>query len=292
MTRIFLSICAAVVALAPATDPSARPLAASTKTILVSVTATADAPVQALSAADFTIEEQDAPVEITAVFSASQPMSVVLLLDTTYALGRNAPTQDVRRAASAFVSTLRAAAPDTQVALYSVSNAAIPLTDFTADPVRIADAIAHIVVGAQSASPMLEGVIQASQSLEHRPAPRRAIVAVSLGSAEAGREHPTTIVQELQASGATLWTVSVAGSGDIAPASVRDEVWNKMTRASGGIGVQVVQATGLENQLTMIANTLLSQYLVTFARNESGPLGGLTGRTSKGAKVLFSHWVR
>jgi hypothetical protein len=292
MTRIFLSICAAVVALAPATDPSARPLAASIKTILVSVTATADAPVRGLSAADFRVDEEGAPVEVTAVSPALQPMSVVILLDTTYALGRNAPTQDVRRAATAFVSTVRAAAPDTQFALCSVSNAAIPLTDFTADPARMTDAIAHIVVGAQSASPMLEGVIQASQSLEHRPAPRRAIVAVSLGSAEAGRERLTTITRELQSSGATLWAVSVAGSGDIAPASVRDEVWNTMPAASGGIDVQVVQATGLENQLKMIANTLVSQYLVTFARKENGPVGALTGQTAKGAKILFSHWVR
>ena len=292
MKRIDFWICAALAAVLPVALLSAGTPIANSKTVLASVVAPPSGPIEGLSASDVKMQEDRNTVEVTGVARVTGPMFISLLLDTTYPMGRNPPTQDLRRAVTSFVAAVRAASPDAQFALYSVSNAAIPLCDFTADPVQIANAIAHIVVGVQSASPMLEGVVAASQTLEHQPPPRRAIVAVSLGSAEAGAERPSGVAKELLKSGATLWTVSVASTEDAAPAAARDEVWTRLTAASGGLGIQVVQISGLENQLKVIANTLASQYSVTFARKADGAVKPLTGETAKGAKILFSHWVR
>lgn len=291
MKRTFFWMCAALTAFVSAPLLSAGTAAANSKTVLVSVTASASGPVQGLSAGDVKMQEDKSPVEVTDIAPVTGPMSVALLLDTTHPVGQNAPTQDLRRAVTSFVSTLRAAVPDAQFAVYSVSNAAIPLSDFTSDPATIAKAIANLVIAAQSGSPMLEGVVDASQRLERQPPPRREIVAVSLGSAEAGAERPSNLARELLKSGATLWSVSVASTRDVAQAAARDEVWNKLTAASGGLGIQVVQISGLEHQMQVIANTLASQYTVTFARKSDGAVKPLTGE-AKGAKILFSHWVR
>ena len=281
-----------ILAAAAAAGGSAAAVSAGSKTVLVSLAATASGPIQGLSAGDVKVQEDKTPVEVTEVVPATDPMSVVLVLDVTYPMGRNPPTQDLRRAVTSFVSTVRSGAPDAQFAILSVSNAAVPLVDFTSDQARIADAIGHIVVGAQTGSVMLEGVVRASQSLEHRPAPRRAIVAVSFGSAEAGAERPSNVAKELQKSGATLWTMSLASSSDVAQAAARDEAWSKLTAASGGLGLAGVEVTGLDNQLKTIANTLVSQYSVTFARKGDGAVKPLTGETAKGAKILFSRWMR
>ena len=290
MRRMIFRMCAAAVVLIPVPLLSAP--AADSKTVLVSVVAAASGPVGDLSPADVRMQEGRTPVEVTGVASAGGPISVSLVLDTSYPMGRFPPTQDLRRGVTSFVSAVRSAAPDAQFSLYSVSNAAIPLCDFTADPARIADAIAHLVVGTQAASPMLEGVVDASHALERRPPPRRAIVAVSFGSTEAGAERPVDVAADLLKSGATLWTVSVTGTGDVAQSVARDEVWSRVTAGSGGMGIRVVQASGLETQMKIVANTLASQYTVTFARKRDGPVEQLAGETTTGAKILFSHWVR
>ena len=58
------------------------------------------------------------------------------------------------------------------------------------------------------------------------------------------------------------------------------------------MNLHVLQISGLENQLKAIANTLASQYTITFARKSDSAVQQLTGNTTKGAKILFSHWVR
>lgn len=291
MRGIVFLTCAAAVALIPARLLSAGTPIANSKTVLVSVTATASGPIRALSPGDVRMEEGNKGVEVTAIDPANGPMSISLVLDTTYPAGRIPPTQDLRRAVTSFVSTMAAAAPDAQFAVSAVSNAAIPLCDFTADPTRIASAIGNVVVGAQSASPMLEGLVDASHSLERRPAPRRAIVAISFASAEAAGEDPSYVATELLKSGATLWTISVSGTSD-APPLAREQVWRTVTASSGGMNLHVLQISGLENQLKAIANTLASQYTITFARKSDSAVQQLTGNTTKGAKILFSHWVR
>lgn len=265
--------------------------AATTKTVLVSVVATAAAPVIGLTAGDIRIQEDKTPLEVRDVVAATDPLSVVLLLDTTDPMGGPPRTQDLRRAVSAFISTVRASAADTQFSILAISNGALTLTDFTNNRAQLDDAVNHIVVLSQTGSAMLEGVVSASQSLEPRSAPRRAIVAVSLGAAEAGREQPTAVLKELQKSGATLWAVMVASSSDVAQAAARDEAWKKIAPASGGMELTGVAISGLESQMRTIGNTLVSQYSVTFARKDDGAVKQLTGETTKGAKILFSRWM-
>ena len=65
-----------------------------------------------------------------------------------------------------------------------------------------------------------------------------------------------------------------------------------MTRASGGMRLTAVEATGLDTMLKSVANSLLSQYSVTFTRPGSGEVKSTQMETSKGGKVLLTPWMR
>ena len=74
--------------------------------------------------------------------------------------------------------------------------------------------------------------------------------------------------------------------------SAREEVLNVVTRASGGMRLTAVEATGLEPMLKSVANSLLSQDTVTFTRPGTGDVKSTEMQTSKGGKVLLTPWMR
>ncbi|HVZ24031.1 MAG TPA: hypothetical protein VG871_23315 [Vicinamibacterales bacterium] len=259
-------------------------------TVLVSVAAPDSAPLRTLAATDFRLLEDKNPVEVTAARLATDPMSIVLVVDLARPAGMLPPTQDLRHALRDFVGTVLAAEPDAQIAILQVANSATPLVDFTSNAAALQAPIELITSQALPGSVMLEGVIDASRRLATRPAPRRAIVCVNFGSTEGGSLQPKTVAEEVKKSGATLWTVSVEASYDKL-ASTRENVWNTVPAATGGMRETSVEVSGLGSNLKRVANTLLSQYTVTFARKANGPLTQLKGETTNGAKVLPTRWA-
>ena len=65
-----------------------------------------------------------------------------------------------------------------------------------------------------------------------------------------------------------------------------------VTRTSGGMRLTVVEATGLESMLKSVANSLLSQYTVTFVRPGNATVKSTQMETRKGGKVLLTPWMR
>jgi hypothetical protein len=96
--------------------------------------------------------------------------------------------------------------------------------------------------------------------------------------------------ENVRKAGATVWAISIRGTGS--SSSVREEVLNVVTRASGGMRLTGVEATGLDTMFKSVANSLLSQYSVTFTRTGSGEVKSTEMQTSKGGKVLLTPWMR
>jgi len=76
------------------------------------------------------------------------------------------------------------------------------------------------------------------------------------------------------------------------PSPIREEAFNKITQANGGMRLQPVDASGLEANLKIVANSLTSQYSITFVRPGGGNPKTTKIETSKGAKVLLTPWMR
>lgn len=282
-------VCAVGMAIAAVTVTGAASL--DEKLALVTVTSDHSKPANALTPADFKITEEGGSVEVVEAVPARDPLSIVLLVDTALPADGSAVTPELRRALKAFVAAMQAGDPTAQIALYQVTNAALPVKDFTSAGADLTAGIDLIASGTPAGSKMLEGVVTAAKLVGARPAPRRAIVCVAIGTADGTQLNPKQVSDTVIKSGATLWVISVQNSRD-ASLTNRDTVWTNATDLTGGLRLNVVQANRLDVPLQSIANSLLSQYFLKMARSRDGAVKGLKGKTSSGSGVLFTRWMR
>jgi hypothetical protein len=264
---------------------------ANEKLALVTVVADEFNPAAGLTPADFSIMEDKDAVEVVEAVPARDPLSIVLVVDTSMPSSGVAPTPELRRALTSFVATVQGGEPTAQIALYQVAHAATPVTDFTSSRPALDKAIGLIASGTAPGGAMLEGVATAATRIGAMPAPRRAIVCVGIGTAEDSGYVPKDVGDRVRKSGATLWVVSVGQPTD-APLTSRDVVWTRVTADTGGLRQNTVQAMRLDGPLKTVANSLLSQYTLKMVRKKDGAVKGLKGQTTKGSQILFTHWMR
>ncbi len=259
---------------------------------LAMVTVVAESrPTAGLTPADFSVTEEKDKLQVIEAVPAKDPLSIVLLVDTALPADGAAATLEMRKALVSFVGTIEAGEPTAQIALYQVANAAVPVKDFTSNRADLEAGINVIASGTSTGSAMLEGVVTAARRVGDRPAPRRAIVCIGIGTAEGTSLQPKAVGDAVRQSGATLWVVSVEGAVD-ASLTNRDAVWTRATADTGGLRQNVVQATRLHSRLQSVANSLLSQYFLKMVRAKEGAMKPLKGQTAEGAQVLFTRWMR
>ena len=272
------------------------------KTAFVTVVAE-KGPMKNLTAKDFVAYEDNSKRDVLGAELSGDPLSVFLIVDTSAPLaGTTPPTQDMRAALASFVKTLKLGVVDMDIAYCPTAGAAVTAVDF-GKLAELDAAIARWTPDSMSTSVILEALNDAGKALKNRPAPRRAVVVVDLNSQEGGAEKAMKpAVQSMHDSGATLWNVSVRGSTNnqisisnqaspmITNNANRESVLNDVAKANGGMRWTVRDASGLEPALVVVADTLASQYAVTFA-HQGGPKV-TRFETTSGAKVLTSPFMR
>jgi VWFA-related protein len=259
---------------------------------LVTVIADAGTPIRDLTARDFVVKEDGRKAEVVDAKLTKDPLSVALLIDISQPpRGAARPVQDLRNAAAAFVKTIHAVSPDAQIALVMFAGAAVTAVDFTNKSDELEAAISKIFPNQQTVAVLLEAMLDSAKKLEARPAPRRAMVSIDFSSSEGS---PERMVQQaadaVTNSGATFWAVSVRGTASAS--ATREEVLNKMTKASGGKRFSTVESSGLEGMLKTVAASLTSQYLVTFISSRDGAAKSTTFEVADGRKVLLTPFMR
>jgi hypothetical protein len=278
---------------------AARPPAAAvsvqaveTKMALVTVVADANGPIRNLTAKDFVVVEDGKKRQVASAELAEEPLSIALLIDTSQPpMGVQYPTQDVRTAVAAFVKTVHARNPDAHISITDFGGAAVTRVGFTSKPAELNAAIGKIYPNHQSQAVMLEAVVDAAKRLGEQPAPRRAIVSLDFNSSEGSPDRfMNAAIEATLKSGVTLWPVSVRGTA-LSPPN-REDVLNRITQANGGLRLTPVEPSGLQPALQTFANSLASQYSVTFVRMGGGSPTKTTFETTRGAKVLRTPWMR
>jgi hypothetical protein len=262
------------------------------KTALVTVIAEARGPVANLGPRDFVVREDRATRDVLAARPATEPLFITLLVDTIRSpAGVLAPTQDFRRGLSAFVSTIKTGNPDAQLAILDYAGATVTAIDFTSEAPTLDRYIQRMFPNRQADAVLIEALVEGAMKLGDKPSPRRAIVVVDFNwrdsSAVSAMQQAAQVVHR---SGATVWTVSVRSSGS--SSSHREDVLNAVTRSSGGTRVTIIEPSGLEATLKSVANSLLSQYTVTFTRPANTRVKSTEMETAKGGKVLLTPWMR
>ena len=288
----FRLLCTALVAVPLAGLPAPAPQDVVHKTALVTVVAEARGPVANLGTRDFVVREDRATRAVLDVRPATEPLFITLLIDTIRPpTGVLAATQDYRRGLAAFVSTIKGGNPDAQVAILDYAGATVTAVDFTTQAPVLHGYIQGLFPHRQADGVVIEAVVEGARKLGDKPSPRRAIVVVDFNSRDSSAVPAMQQAAEIvNKSGATVWTVSVRSTS--ASSSNREDVLNVVTRSSGGTRLTIVQPTGLEAMLKSVANSLLSQYTVTFTRPANATVKSTQMETAKGGKVLLTPWMR
>lgn len=257
-----------------AAGPSLMATDALDKSLFLSVLDPSGTPVKDLGLGDILIREDNTDREVIAVKPASQPIAVVMLVDTAQGT-READaygtveqyTTDIRTSALTFGKTLLSKSPDAAISLMEFGQAAIPIVPFTKNVEDYEKGVNKIFPKANVPSVLKEAIVQANKDLAARPSPRRAIVSLNFEpSDEQSREETKTIVNSFKESGAQLWSISVQRGG--LKNSKRDMVIDQFAKNTGGKRDFLIGISTVVPMLQKYADALTYQYEVVFKRPE------------------------
>lgn len=260
---------------------------------LVTVVAESGEPITGLTTGDFTVLEGSRELRVVSAERSTFPLMVSLLIDTTEPprTGMTSPARDLRAALAGFVAAVRASGGAPRIELVEVGGGAITTAAFDASAAELDGAIEKIFPAHPGDALILGAIGAAAGRLAAVQTPRRAIVVVDFNSSESvGEGTVKETMGALAQSGATVWSVSVRLPR--AGGSRREGPLNRMTEVTGGTRQVAGAASGLDVLLKRVADSLASQYIVTFEREGDGPPGAIEMRTKEGHKVRLSPMRR
>ena len=260
---------AALVALLPAVLIASSLLVgaqAAQRSVFVSVLDKAGAPVPDLGPADFLIREDNVRREVLSVERAREPMQVALLVDNSQAA--EPFIRDYREALPAFVSAMTDQdGPRNQIAIITLAERPTIFTDYTNDPAQLQKGIDRIFSMSGSGTYLLDGIIETSQGITKRRAPRPVILAITSEGMELSDRQYQQVLEPLKDSGAALHAVVVGAPRN--QSHDRSVVLDQGTRDTGGRYDNILTSTALTLKMKEIARELESQYRVTYARPQT-----------------------
>jgi von Willebrand factor type A domain len=259
----------AALSIAGASRAAAQPIE---RSLWVSVTDQAGAPVDGLGNADFIVREDNVAREVLRVVPAEEPMQIALLVDTSQT-ARN-DISHIRQALPAFVETLTKpndANRRNEIALIAFGERPTILTEYTSDYTMLKKGIDRIWSLDGSGAYFLDAILETVQGFKKREALRPVIVAVVVEGRELSYRMYDQVLGPLKDSAAPLYALMIGqpvdGTSD--EARSRAIVLDRGPRESGGVREQLMTSMALGARLKQLADQLTHQYRVTYARPQS-----------------------
>jgi von Willebrand factor type A domain len=245
----------------------AVPSAAQTieREMFVSVLDKADKPVLTLGAPDFVVREDGRVREVLRARRATDVLDIAVLVDTSQALGSQ--VNDVRSALEGFIARMR---PQAHISIVGIGDRPTVYADYTNSQEQLAKGVGRIFSIPGAGAYTVDAVGEVLKGLEKRPSERSAVVVLWLGGLEfssGGYEH---LVSGLVARGTSLHVVVV---GARTPVDVRttegrnrELLFDRGTTDTGGRRETVLSSMAAREAMERVADELLGQYRITFAR--------------------------
>jgi VWFA-related protein len=249
-------------------------------------------PISGLSAGDFEALEDGRPIDIQEVSQTTDPMAVVLALDTSGSMqaldksGRSS-MELAKRAAVEFISLL---SPEDRVAVFSFNNAPALQLDFTTDHAAAVEAVSALRAKPNAATCLYDTAYEAVKKSAEIPRGRRAIVLLTDGRDEKGKGLCSTYSSNDVIDAATTKTIRVPIYTIGAGPRVDAKELARMAHLTGGRSLLSDTAAGLSGLYQTVANQLKYQYALSyFTQSASGEhslvvkarLDGTTGQDEK-----------
>lgn len=224
-------------------------------------------PVEGLTAADFTVREDNVVREVLAAGPATEPLTIAVTIDDSQAA--NSAIQFIRDGLKRFVTKLQGKA---QIALSTYGERPTPLVEYTDNVAQLQKGIERLFSKSGAGSYLLEALLELSNGISKREAKRPVIVVVAVESdSEFSNLYHTKVVDAVRRSGATLHALLI---GSPAP-STTDEMRNRniviadATSQTGGRRDQILAESGLADRLSQLADEMTHQYVVSYSRPET-----------------------
>jgi hypothetical protein len=259
---------------------------------------------------EWAIREDGTDRAIVDLKPTTDPMDVVLIIDTSNTAA--ASISDLRTALQAFAKTLFAGPAPVTMSITDVSGSSLMVAKDQKSADEIDKVLARTVQDQTQNTVVLEALDEASKKLGKSSTPRRAIVVVNMDSVPEGSTIDSpSVIRSIVASGASLWVVtyenndtkaillkggsgstiggkSQGGVGQGNTGGSRETVLARVPPATGGLRAVLSTPSALPDTLTAIGSAIVGQYAVTYTRPD-GPMPKLVqmGDTRTGVKVIY-----
>ena len=222
--------------------------------------------VTGLGAADFAVKEDGVTREVLKVAPATEPLQVVLVIDDSQAA--TPAIQFLRDGLNTFVTKLSGHG---DIALVTIGERPTSVVEHTTDPEALKKGITRIFARPGSGTYFTEGIEEVTKGLQKRETKRPVIVAVFIEATEFSHPDHTQALKALYASRAQLHVLAVGTPATSTNEEIRNRnrVIDEGTSATGGRRDQLLAAQAIPERLTQVADELLNQYVITYARPES-----------------------
>lgn len=241
--------------------------------VYATVTAAEQNPILGLPATDFTILEDGHAVAIDDVSPATDPMAVVLAIDTSGSMqakdgsGQTSMTA-AKKAAVNFISML---SKEDRVALFSFNDEPVLKMDFSDDHKAAINAVNALDAKPNAATCLYDTAFEAVKKAAEIPCGRRAIILLTDGKDEkAGRGcsmHNSNDVIDIATTKSIRVPLFTIGVGP----KVDARELGRLASFTGGKNLLAKSLADLQGLYQNIANQLKNQYLITYiTRSPSG----------------------
>ncbi len=254
-------------ALAGSTPPAVAlgSLAATTRTVYVTIVDGKGAPVPDLTAANFKVKEGGKDREIVKAEPATTKPHLALMVEE-----RLASDPSTRAGLFEFVKRINGAA---EISLITVGLRNTTVVPYVTDPNTLLKAINELSLNPQPISNLTEGINDVARIFEKDRPERPVIVVVGISGGQAGGASASSILSQLRQSGATLHVVTygppgTSNSGNLGTMgdeSGREQVLGDGAKQTGGRRIDVPTAAAIPKALQQIADDLAAQYAITYA---------------------------
>lgn len=235
--------------------------------IYVSVVDGKGEPAHGVTAEDFRVREDNIAREVLKAGPATEPLTVALLVDDTQAASSG--VQMIREAVQNFLTALDGTA---EISIVTFGERPTIAVEYTTDQKRLLDGAKRIFPRTGAGGYLMDAIVDVSKGMQKRKAKRPVIVVLMIEEGvEFSNRHYDNVLGELDKGGAALHVVAI---GQPNP-SLTDEIRNRNqviaegTQRTGGRRDQVLALTGAPPKMAQLANELLNQYVVTYARPDT-----------------------
>ena len=233
----------------------------------VTVSSVDELPISGLSVQDFEALEDGKPVDVDEVARATDPMAVILVIDTSGSMqARDKSGQTsmaaARTAAIDFVSML---SEEDQVAIYTFNREPVLEMDFSTDREEAIRTLNNVTARTKAPTCLYDTAYQAVKKAAEIPMGRRAIILLTDGKDEKGGGRCSTYSANDVIDAATTKTIRVpiytVGVGP----KVDPQDLGRISRLTGGRNLIAKSIAELKDFYQIIANQLKNQYVVKYS---------------------------